>query len=38
MGKFEEIWKEIPPKSMVVVKNGAISMEEFKPRKSIGSY
>jgi glutamine amidotransferase len=38
MGKFEEIWKEIPPKSMVVVKNGAISMEEFKPRKFIGSY
>lgn len=38
MGKFEEIWKEIPPKSMVVVKNGAISMEEFKTRKSISSY
>jgi glutamine amidotransferase len=31
MGKFEEIWKEIPLQSMVKVSDDVIYMEEFKP-------
>jgi glutamine amidotransferase len=31
MGKFEEIWKEVPEQSMVVVRNKHLQVEAFKP-------